>query len=425
VGGGLLGLLPASLLMAGLPIFLVLLIASIATLWFGTQVPLAAVPQTMFGALDKFALLAVPFFIFAGAIFSTGGISERLIRWVQAMFGGVRGSLGLTTIGTFEFFGAISGSSVAAVAAVGKTLYPALRRGGYGEKFSLGLITSGGAIASVIPPSILMIIYGAAAEQSVAKLFIAGFAPGLLIGLLTAVYIVWYSRTRTLAATVSFSWPRFGEATRESMWALGAPFIILGSIYSGICTPTESAGIACIYGIGVTRYIYRELNWKQIFDIAVSSTLLTAQLMIIVAAAGIYAWLLTISGAPQALVGRIVELQLAPWQLLLMINLVLLAVGCLIDGASAILILAPLLVPLARAAGIDLIHFGIIVTVNLAIGMFTPPFGLNIFVSQAMFKVSMGIIVRGLVPFLLLQLVALAIITFVPEISLHLARFVR
>lgn len=423
--GSLLGVLPAALLCAGLPIFLVLLVASIATLVFSPQVPLAAVPQMIFGSLDKFALLAVPFFIFAGAIFSTGSISERLVRWVQSIFGGVRGSLGLTTVGTYEFFGAISGSSVAAVAAVGKTLYPALRAGGYDEKFSLGLITSGGAIASVIPPSILMIIYGAAAEQSVAKLFIGGFLPGLLIGLLTGAYILWYSRTRSLAPTARFSWRRLAQTTRESAWALGAPFIILGSIYSGICTPTESAGIACVYGILVTRFVYRELSWKDIFDIAVSSTLLTAQIMIIVAAAGIYAWLLTISGVPQAVVASIQGLQLSAWQLLLMINLLLLAVGCLIDGASAILILAPLIVPLARAAGIDLIHFGIIVTVNLAIGMFTPPFGLNIFVSQATFKVSMGRIVSGLVPFLALQLVALILITYVPEISLYLARFVH
>jgi C4-dicarboxylate transporter DctM subunit len=379
--GTLLGGLPAALLLAGLPIFLALLIASIATLALSSQPPLAAVPQMMFGALDKFALLAVPFFIFAGEIFSTGGISDRLIRWVQSIFGGMRGSLGLTTVGTFEFFGAISGSSAAAVAAVGKTLYPALRAGGYGEKFSLGLITSGGAIAAVIPPSILMIIYGATAEQSVAKLFIGGFLPGLLIGVLTAAYILWYARTRTLAPVAPFGWRRLGRTTREGLWALGAPFIILGSIYSGVCTPTESAGIACVYGILVTRFVYRELGWKEIFGIAVSSTMLTAQIMIIVAAAGIYAWLLTISGVPQAVVGFIQALQLPAWQLLMMINLLLIIVGCLIDGASAILILVPLLVPIARVAGIDLIHFGIIVTVNLSIGMFTPPFGLNIFVS--------------------------------------------
>ncbi|HWI39383.1 MAG TPA: TRAP transporter large permease [Burkholderiales bacterium] len=423
--GGLLGWLPAALLAAGVPIFLVLLAASLVVLAFAPDLPLAAGPQNMFGALDKFALMAVPFFIFAGGLFSTGGISDRLIRWVEALFGGVRGSLGLTTIGTFEFFGAISGSSVAAVAAVGRTLYPALRAGGYDDKFSLGLITSGGAIASIIPPSILMIIYGAAAEQSVAKLFIAGFAPGLLIGLFTASYILWYSRSRTLAATHRFAWARVIRTTGDAVWALGAPVIILGSIYSGICTPTESAGIACVYGMLVARYVYRELSWKDIFDLAVSSTMLTAQIMVIVAAAGIYSWLLTVSGVPQALVSGMQALHLAPWQFLLAVNLLLLAVGCVIDGGSAILILAPLLVPLARAAGVDLIHFGIIVTVNLAIGMFTPPFGLNLFVSQAMFKAPMALIVRGLVPFLALQLTALGLITFVPEISLYLARFVK
>ena len=215
------------------------------------------------------------------------------------------------------------------------------------------------------------------------------------------------------------------ERPAESVWALAAPFFILGSIYSGICTPTESAGIACVYGIFVTRFVYRELDWKQIFNIAVDSTILTAQIMIIAAAAGVYSWLLTVSGVPQAVVKFVQEMQLSPWELILSLNILLLAVGCLIDGASAVLILTPLLVPIVKAAGIDPIHFGIILTVNLSIGMFTPPFGLNIFVSQAIFNVSMARIVRGLVPFIGIYLVALALISYIPEISLYLVQFVK
>jgi C4-dicarboxylate transporter DctM subunit len=417
--------LPFILLLAGMPIFLILLVTTMLALVLVMNVPLAAVPQMMFGSIDKFSLLAVPFFIYAGEILSNGGISERLMRWVQSIFGGVRGSVALTTVGTFEFFGAISGSSPATVAAVGKTLYPALRQSGYDERFSLGLVTSCGAIASIIPPSITMILYGAAAEQSVAKLFIGGVFPGLIVGLLAACYIVYYTYTRDIATAEPFTLRRFVQATRESLWALLAPVIILGSIYGGICTPTETAGIACVYAALVTRFIYRTVTWRRLLELSVSSAILTAQIMVIVAASGVFSWLLTISGVPQAIVRFISEQQIEPWMLLLAINVFLLIVGCFIDPASAVLVLTPLLVPIVRHAGIDLIHFGIIVTLNLAIGMFTPPFGLNLFVSQSLFNVPMMRIIQGLWPFLLVQLAALALITYVPWLSLYLGRYIQ
>jgi C4-dicarboxylate transporter DctM subunit len=423
--GWALALIPFTLLALGLPIFVILLVTVIVLLAFFMNVPFTVVPQTMFGSIDKFALLAVPFFIFAGEVMGKGGISERLIRWVQSMFGGLRGTLALTTVGTCEFFGAISGSSPATVAAVGRLMYPALRAAGYEEKFALGLVTSSGAIASIIPPSILMILYGAAAEQSVAALFIGGVFPGLLIGVLTAIYIVFYVRGRALERTEGFRWGTFWRSTREGLWALGAPVVILGSIYTGVCTPTEAAGIAGVYGIVVTRYVYRDITWARLWDIAVSSVVLTAQIMIIVAASGAFAWLLTISGVPQTVVGVIQGLEVPPWLMLVVINVFLLSVGCLIDPTSATLILTPLLVPIVRTIGVDLIHFGIILTVNLSIGMFTPPFGLNIFVSQALFNASLTRIARGLVPFIVIQVAALMIITYVPWLSLYLTRFVR
>jgi C4-dicarboxylate transporter, DctM subunit len=423
--GWALALIPFTLLALGLPIFLILLVTVIVMLAVFVDVPFTVVPQTMFGSIDKFALLAVPFFIFAGEVMGQGGISDRLIRWMQSMFGGIRGSLALTTVGTCEFFGAISGSSPATVAAVGRIMYPALRAGGYEEKFALGLVTSSGAIASIIPPSILMILYGAAAEQSVAELFIGGVFPGLLIGLLTAIYIVVYARRQGFARGQPFAWGRFTRSTREGVWALGAPVVILGSIYTGICTPTEAAGIAGVYGIVVTRYVYRDLTWGRLWDIAVSSVFLTAQIMIIVAAAGVFSWLLTISGVPRTMVGFIQALDAPPWLMLVAINIFLLVVGCLIDPTSATLVLTPLLVPVVKALGVDLIHFGIILTVNLSIGMFTPPFGLNLFVAQALFKAPMARIARGLVPFIAIQIVALVIVTYVPWLSLYLTRFVH
>lgn len=417
--------LPFVLLFAGMPIFIVLLVTSMLSLALVMNVPLTAVPQMMFGAIDKFSLLAVPFFIFAGEILSNGGISERLMRWVESLLGAVRGSVALTTVGTCEFFGAISGSSPATVAAVGKTLYPALRQGGYDERFSLGLVTSCGAIAGIIPPSITLILYGAAAEESVAKLFIAGVLPGILVGVFTACYILYYAYARDLMPTERFSARRLAQRTRESIWAILAPVIILGTIYGGICTPTESAGIACVYAVLVTRFLYRTLTWRRLLELSVSSAILTAQIMIIVAASGVFSWLLTISGVPQAIVRFIADQQVSPVMLLLAINVFLLIVGCFIDPGSAVLVLTPLLVPIVKHAGIDPVHFGIIVTVNLSIGMFTPPFGLNLFVAQGLFQVPVGRIIRGVAPFLVIQLAALLLITYVPWLSLYLVRFIR
>jgi C4-dicarboxylate transporter DctM subunit len=423
--GWAMALIPFALLGLGVPVFVILLVTVIVLLAFFMNVPFTVIPQTMFGSIDKFALLAVPFFIFAGEVMGQGGISDRLIRWLQSLFGGLRGSLALTTVGACEFFGAMSGSSPATVAAVGRIMYPALRADGYTDEFALGLVTSSGAIASIIPPSILMILYGAAAEQSVASLFIAGVFPGLLIGLLTAIYVTLYARRARVAPGPPFDWSRFGRSTRDGLWAIGAPVVILGSIYTGVCTPTEAAGIAGVYGIVVTRYVYRDIDWGRLWGIAVRSGFLTAQIMIIVAASGVFSWLLTISGVPQTLVHLIETLQVPPWAMLVVINVFLLLVGCLIDPTSATLILTPLLVPVARAIGVDLIHFGIIMTVNLSIGMFTPPFGLNLFLSQALFKAPLARIARGLVPFIGIQVLALLIVTYVPWLSLYLTRFVR
>jgi C4-dicarboxylate transporter DctM subunit len=418
-------LAPLALLVLGFPIFIVLLASTSVVALLFMDIPLTLVPQVMFGSLDKFTLLAVPFFIFAGEIMSEGGISKRIVQWLLTMVGGLRGGLAFATVGACEFFGAVSGSSPATVAAIGRLMYPALRQGGYEDKFALGLITSSGAIASVMPPSIVMILYGAAAEQSVAALFAGGVVPALLIGGLTAAYISWSVRKESVHEQHRFSPAAFARATREAIWALGTPLVILGGIYFGIFSPTEAAGVAGVYGIFVTMAIYREVNWRGLWRITVNSAMLTSQILIIVAASGVFSWLLTVSGIPQALVNMLGGGTQSAWMMLLLANIFLLIVGCFVDPVSAIIILTPLLVPLMRSLGIDLVHFGVILTVNLSIGMFTPPFGLNIFVSQSLFKARLATLYRGLVPFIVIQIVALAIVTYVPAISLSLADLVR
>jgi len=419
------GIVPVILLVLGFPIFVILLATAAIILIIFAPVPPMALHINMFGSVDKFALMAVPFFIFAGEIMGHGGISKRIVAWVLSIIGGVRGSLALTTVGTCTVFGAISGSSPATVAAVGRLLYDPLRNAGYNEKFSSGLLASSGAIAIVIPPSISMILYGASAEQSVALLFVAGVIPGLVMAALMAAYIYAFALRTGIREASGFSFAQFLTASKEGVWALGTPFIILGGIYAGIFSPTESAGVACVYAIIVTRFIYGDISWKGIWDVSVNSMYLTAQVLIIVAAAGVFSQLLTISGIPQDAVAAIQDMNMEPWMVLMVINIFLLFVGCLLDPGSAILVLTPLLAPIAAAMGVDLIHFGIIMTVNLAIGMFTPPFGLNIFVTQALFKAPLSSIYPGLVPFIIVNLIALVIITYIPELSLFLTQYVN
>ena len=416
-------LFPVVLLLLGFPIFILLLATAACALMFFMNVPLVAVHQTLFGSIDKFSLLAVPFFLFAGEIMGVGGMSKRIIDWCMSIIGGVRGAQGLTTIGAATVFGAISGSAPATVAAIGRLTYPPLRRA-YGLKFATGIVTATGAIDILIPPSIAMILYATAAEQSVQQLFIAGVLPGLLLAALNAAYVIYYARRHGIRDTQAVSLRNFISATKSGLWSLGAPVLILGGIYGGIFSPTEAAGIACAYGIVVTKFVYRELSWRELWNVGVNSMFLTAQILIIVAAAGVFSWVLTVNGVPRAAVEFVRAMADEPWKVLLVLNVFLLIVGCFIDPASAILVLTPLLVPICKAYGIDLVHFGIIMTMNLAIGMFHPPFGLNIFVVQALTRAPASAIYLGVIPFVILATITLLILTYVPWLSLYLTRFV-
>jgi C4-dicarboxylate transporter, DctM subunit len=416
------GVLPVILLILGFPIFVILMVSSVITIVFIMDLPITMVQIELFGSVDNYKLIAVPFFIFAGAIMAQGGISRRLVDWVVSLLGAVRGSLALTTVGACTIFGAISGSSPATVAAIGGMLFPSLREKGYPEKFASGLLASSGAIAGIIPPSIAMILYGAAAEESVRHLFLAGVLPGLFIAFVMGLYIYFYARKRDIQEGEKFTVKRVGRTTKAGAWALGTPLIILGGIYAGIFSPTEAAGVACLYAVIIAMWVYRDMTPTGLWKVTIESVYLTAQVLIIVGAATLFSRLLTIAGVPQSMVEWIQGLGLESWMVLLIINLFLLAVGCVLDPASAILVLAPILKPVIVAAGIDPIHFGIIMTVNVSIGMFTPPFGLNIFVTQALFRVPLSSLYPGLVPFIIINLIALGVISYWPDLSLVLVR---
>jgi len=417
--------LPAVMLLLGFPLFTVLLISALTAVALFTTMPLTMAPQVFFGAIDQYTLIAIPLFIFAGELMAEGGASKRIIRLALSLFGGVRGSLGLTTVGACEIFGTMSGSSQATVAAVGRQVYPDLIAKGYGERFSLGLITSCGAIAIVIPPSVPMILYGAVGQQSISELFAGGVVPGLLMGLATAIYVIWYAHRNDIREASRFDPAEVWSALKDGLPALGTPVIILGGIYAGVFSPTEAAGVACVYTIVVSRYVYREFSWAQVWRVSISTMYVTAQVMVVVAAAGVFSWVLTISGYPQQIVEFIKGLNATASVVLLIVNIMFLIAGCFIDPASAILILTPLLLPVLTSVGVDPVHFGILMTVNLAIGMYTPPFGLNIFMSQVIFKAPVSQIYRGIVPFVGLQLVVLALVTYIPGLSLYLPSVLR
>jgi C4-dicarboxylate transporter DctM subunit len=419
----LLVVLPVILLALGVPIFLLLLATSEIALLF-LRLPSTVVHQVLYDALNKWPLLAVPFFIFAGDLMARGGISVRILRWVTSMIGTVRGSLPMTSLGLAAVFGAISGATSASVAAVGSLTYPQMRKAGYDEKFASALITAENAIDNLIPPSLGFIIYGIASETSVVHLFAAGIVPGLVMAGMFAGYIYICAYRSGIRESQSFSWREFFIASRDGLWAVGAIVIILGGIYSGVFSPTEAAGVACVYAIFVTYFVYKEITLRQLFDVAARTMILTSLIFIIVAAASLYAWLLTISGIAQATADFITGLHAEPWVILLVINLFLLLVGCVLDTATALLVLAPLLLPVAKTIGVDPIHFGVIVVMNLTIGTFTPPFGINIFVFQAMFKVPSRTIYPGLMPFIALAITALLLVTYIPALSLFLARMV-
>ncbi|HBT46287.1 MAG TPA: C4-dicarboxylate ABC transporter permease [Peptococcaceae bacterium] len=412
------------LLAVSAPIFVALSFASLLAFALYTDMPLTVIAQRMFGGVDKFALMSIPFFILGANVMKSGGIARRILNFAYVLVGGIRGGLALTTELACMFFGAVSGSSPATVVAIGSLMYPALRDKQYDDKFSIGLITSSGSVALLIPPSISAIVYGAVTGASVGALFMAGFGAGIIYGLAFLLYSYYYAVKHGVPAGERSCLRDLWKATREASWALGIPVIIIGGIYSGIFTPTEASGIAAAYAILVSLFVYRELTLKELFRVSVQSAVSTAQVMILLAAASVFGWILTVGQVPQQLSNLITSYNLNAWQFLLAINVILLVAGMFIDGSSAIIILAPLVYPIAVKLGINPIHLGVVMVANASIGMFTPPFGLNLFVASSTAQIPLNRIFAGVVPFVLVSIIALIIITYVPDISLLLPRMV-
>ena len=407
------------------PIFIALSGSVLMIFLLFTNVPLSTVILRQFAGLNKFALMSIPFFILTANIMGAGGISKRLITLANSLVGFFPGGLGMTTVVACMFFGAISGSAPATVVAIGALLYPALLESKYGQDFAAGVITSSGALGIIIPPSITMIVYGAVTGTSVGALFISGFGAGLLFGVLFIIYSFLYARGRQeIMIQQRPSLQELSISFKESLWGVGIPFIIIGGIYGGVFTPTEAAGVAVVYSLLVSLFIYRELDMKGVYRVLVNSATTTASVMIILASASVFAWILTSQGITLAITRTLISFSNSPYVLLFFINIAILIAGMFLDGASIIMILGPLLYPIAVKYGIDPIHLGIVITVNCAIGMYTPPFGLNLFVATGITKLPILQVTKGVLPFIWISLISLLLITYFPEISLWLPRLI-
>ncbi len=410
----------AALLLLGMPIAVILGITTLVCLVFFTSTPLHIITQQLFNALDKFVLLAIPFFILAGAIMTRGGIARKLVAFVNALVGWFPGGLAMAGILACIFFAAISGSSPATVVAIGSIMIPALIKAGYGERFSLGLITVSGSLGIVIPPSIPMILYCLVMNVSVAEIFMAGIVPGLLIGAALMIYTFFIAKKNNWRVSGNASLAELGRTAKEGIWALLLPFIVLGGIYSGLFTPTEAAAVSVIYALFIEMFVYKEFGVKDITDVCRDAAVLSACLLFILSTAMTFIWLLTAEQIPHQLADIIIEHIHSPWMFLLTVNILFLVLGCFMDDVSAMLILAPIFLETLNRYGIDLVHFGIVMVLNIQMGMLTPPFGLNLFVASGITREPLVKIARGVIPFLGIMLLCLMLVTYIPWISLAL-----
>lgn len=409
------------LLLSTAPISVALGLTAFLYFFYYTTLPLTQTTDTLFNSLNTFTLMAIPFFVYAANIMTYGGISRRLTEAANAAVGRFPGGLALTAVISCMFFAAISGSSPATVVAVGTLLIPAMIEAGYGRMFSTGIVATSGSLGILIPPSIPLIVYGIATETSIGDLFIAGFGPGLLAGVLLIGLVIFTAWRRGLRGQeIPLTRAQRIKAFRDALLGLLLPIFVLGGIYGGVFTPTEAAAMAVLYSLIVSLFVYREMTLKDLARVTVASARMSAMIMFIIANAILFSFVLTSERIPDQITNLFINLDLSWFTFLLVVNAFLLLVGCFMETSSAILILAPIFLPVATQLGVNPIHFGIIMVMNLEIGMVTPPFGLNLFVASGISKLSVVRVAKASAPSALVLLAALLVVTYVPDISLFL-----
>lgn len=407
----------------GVPIAISLGVSALVAIWFGTDLPINLIAQKAFTSLDSFSLLAIPFFILAGVLMGRGGISRRLLDLATALVGWVTGGLSLVTIVACMFFAAIAGSGPATVAAIGSFMIPAMIANKYHVSFSAAVPAAAGSIGVILPPSIPFVVYGAVGSVSVGAMFLAGILPGILIGvaLLITAYLISKKRDyKPQEGAEKFVFKDVLKATWEAKWALLVPVIILGGIYGGIFSPTEAAVTAVVYAVIVGVFIYKELDWKALYDAFMETIIINVTTMIIISFSVSFAFFMTLEQIPNMIAENLMALTSNPIFILTLIVILLLIVGMFIDTISALIILTPILLPVVTSVGVDPIHFGVILVVALAIGFVTPPLGVNLFVASSVGKVKFEQVAVGVLPFVAVMILCLLILAFVPAISMFL-----
>ncbi|KRW61399.1 C4-dicarboxylate TRAP transporter large permease protein DctM [Pseudomonas sp. TTU2014-080ASC] len=408
------------LMFIGVPIAVSLGLAGSMTIMLFSPDSVRSLAIKLFETSEHYTLLAIPFFLLSGAFMTTGGVARRLIDFANACVGHIRGGLAISAVLACMLFAALSGSSPATVAAVGSIAIAGMVRSGYPQAFGAGIVCNAGTLGILIPPSIVMVVYAAATEQSVGKLFMAGVIPGLLLGLVLMVAIYVVARKMNLPAMPRASLREFLSAARKAIWGLLLMVIILGGIYTGMFTPTEAAAVAAVYSAFVALFVYKDLKISDCPRVLLESGKLSIMLMFIIANAMLFAHVLTTEQIPQTITAWVVEMGLQPWQFLLVVNIVLLIAGAFMEPSAIILILAPILFPIAMQLGIDPIHLGIIMVVNMEIGLITPPVGLNLFVTSAVTGMPLTSVIKAAWPWLMMLISFLIVITYIPAISLAL-----
>lgn len=404
-------------ILIGVPIAVSLGLSSlIAILLFGKD-SLASLSLKLFDTSEHYTLMAIPFFILGGALMSTGGVAKRLVRFAVACVGHIRGGLAISAVLACTFFAAVSGSSPATVVAVGSIMIAGMVSAGYTKEFAAGVMCNAGTLGILMPPSIVMVVYCAVTEQSVGRLFLAGIIPALLLAssLMLAIYI--RARMIGLPSQPKASTKELIDSAKDAVWGFFLLFIIMGGIYGGIFTPTEAAAVAAVYAVLVSLFIYKDITFKTLPHVFVDASKTTVMLMFIIANAILFAHILTTERIPQLITEQITSMGLSPITFLIIVNLILLVAGNFMEPTAILLILAPIFFPIAVALGIDPIHLGIIMVVNMEIGMITPPVGLNLFVTSGITGMSLLSVVKAALPWLSVLLVFLVIITYFPKIS--------
>lgn len=412
------------LMLTGMPVSIALGLTVLTFLFTMTHVPIESVAMKLFTGIDNFEIMAIPLFILAGNFLTHGGVARRMINFATSMVGHFHGGLALAGVFACALFAAVSGSSPATVVAIGSIILPAMVKQGYPKRFGAGVITTSGALGILIPPSIVMVMYSVTTNTSVGQLFMAGVVPGLLLAFLLGLTTWFLAKKHDYPRMPRATWSERWTAFRRSAWGLFLIVIVMGGIYTGVFTPTEAAGIAAVYAFVIAVFVYKDLRLKQVGKVLLDSAAMSAMLLYIITNAVLFSFLMTSENVPQAMAGWLTGQGLGPIGFLIVVNLLLLLAGNVMEPSSIVLIMAPILFPVATQLGIDPVHFGIIIVVNMEVGMCHPPVGLNLYVASGITKMGISELTVAVMPWLLTMIGFLLLITYVPAISLWLPRMV-